>query len=372
MELAAVFAAHWGRFAATHRHLLSAAHYRAARAVMSCRTAALGGQVHHCAQCAREHFVHHSCNHRACPKCGAREQKEWAAAQEAKLLPVPCFMLTFTIPGALREFAYREQAWFYDVMFQAMAQTLADFSLDERHLGGTAGFTAVLHTWTREMLLHPHLHVIMPGVALSADGLRLRRAKGSKFLFPVKALGAAWRNRMSTLIQMRDAREHTRHHPQIAGAVWHRPWVVDARGVGRGQSALRYLARYVNKTALSEQRLLGYDAQGRLRLNCQDSGSGRWHIVTLSVEEFLRRWCLHVLPKGLVRVRHYGFLSAAARRKYERIHQILGTTPAPRPAPLAPPKPQCPCCGQDMTLLRVIGPAPRWRSAAREPPADTG
>lgn len=172
MELAAVFAAHWRSFAATHRHLLSAAHYRAARAVMSCRTAELGGQLHHCPECARQRFVYHSCNHRSCPKCGAREQKEWAAAQEAKLLPVPYFMLTFTIPGELRQFAYREQAWFYDLMFQGMAQTLMDFSHDENHLGGRPGFSAVLHTWTREMLHHPHLHVIMPGVALSSDGLR--------------------------------------------------------------------------------------------------------------------------------------------------------------------------------------------------------
>ena len=372
MELAAVFAAHWGRFAATHRHLLSAAHYRAARAVLSCRTAALGGQVHHCAECARQHFVHHSCNHRACPKCGAREQKEWAAAQEAKLLRVPYFMLTFTIPSELRRFAGKHQTWFYDVMFQAMAQTLMDFSLDEKHLGGRPGFTAVLHTWTREMLLHPHLHVIMPGVALSADGLRLRRAKGTKFLFPVKALAATLRNRMSTLIKARDALEQTRHHAQIDGTVWHQAWVVDARGVGRGQSALRYLARYVNKSALSEGRLLGYDAAGRIKLNCQDSGSGRWHLVTLSVEEFLRRWCLHVLAKGLVRVRHYGFLSAAARKKYERIHQILGSRPAPKPAPLVLPKPKCPCCGREMVLLRVLERAPRWMIAARAPPADTG
>ncbi len=281
-------------------------------------------------------------------------------------------MLTFTVPSELRAFACREQSWFYDVMFQAMARTLMDFSLDEKHLGGTPGFSAVLHTWTREMLLHPHLHVIMPGVALSADGLRLRRAKGRKFLFPVKALGAAFRNRLSSLIAARDATEHTRHHAQIESAVWHRPWVVDARGVGRGQSALRYLARYVNKTALSEGRLLGCDAAGTLRLNCQDSGSGRWHVVTLGVEEFLRRWCLHVLPKGLVRVRHYGLLSAAARKKYERVHQILGSKPAPKPAALVVHKPKCPCCGKEMTLLRVIERAPRWMIGARSPPPDTG
>jgi len=125
MELAAVFAAHWGRFAATHRHLLTGAHYRAAEAVLSCRTAELGGQVHHCGDCKRQAYVYHSCNHRACPKCGGREQKQWAAAQEARLLRAPYFMLTFTLPAQPRTFAYREQHWFYDLMFRAMAQNFS-------------------------------------------------------------------------------------------------------------------------------------------------------------------------------------------------------------------------------------------------------
>ena len=375
MELAAVFAAHWQRFAATHRPLLAAAHYRAAEAVLACRTAELGGQLHHCGDCRRQRYVYHSCNHRACPKCGGREQKEWAAAQEARLLPrASYFLLTFTLPNEVRAFAYREQAWFYDLIFQAMARTLMDFAQDPRHLGGTPGFTSVLHTWTREMQYHPHLHVILPGLALSADGLRVRRAKGRRWLFPVKALGAAFRNRVRSLLHARDATEHTRHLPQIDPQAWRRPWVVDARGVGRGKSAVRYLARYVHKSALSEPRLLGYDREGRLRLHCQDSQSGRWHIVTLPVEEFLRRWCLHVLPKGLVRVRHHGFLSAAAKNKLARLHQILRTQPAPKPPPSDPPKPICPCCGKEMILLRVI-PRPsrrNWLPGRAPPPSATG
>lgn len=368
MELAAIFAAHWGRFAATHRHLLAGAHYRAAEAVLACRTAALGGQVHACGDCRRQTYVYHSCNHRACPKCGGREQKEWAAAQEAKLLRAAYFMATFTLPAELRTFTYRGQAWFYDLMFRAMALTLMEFAQDGKHLGGTPGFTAVLHTWTREMQYHPHLHVILPGLALSADGLRVRRARGKRYLFPVKALGAAFRNRVRMLLEARDQEEQTGHLQEIDRQVWAKPWVVDVQAVGRGQTAVRYLARYVHKTALSEPRLLGYDAAGRIRLNCQDSATGRWQVVPLEVDEFLRRWCLHVLPKGLVRVRHYGFLSPAAKRKLARLHQILGTRPAPRPPPLEPPAPACPCCGQPMTLLLVIPRPPRWLRPSRGPP----
>jgi hypothetical protein len=144
-----------------------------------------------------------------------------------------------------------------------------------------------------------------------------------------------------------------------------------AQSVGRGQAAVRYLARYVHKTAVSEPRLLGYDAGGNIRLNCQDRKTQRWHSVTLSVEEFLRRWCLHVLPKGLVRVRHYGFLSPAAKQKFARLHQILGTQPALKPPPLEPAKPKCPCCDQEMTLLLVIPRPPRWMGPSRAPPPNS-
>ncbi len=367
MTLATVFTAHWRRYAARNRHLLCAPHYQAARAVMACRTAALGGHVHACAECDQTQFVYHSCNHRSCSKCGGREQKDWAAAQEVKLLTrVPYFMLTFTVPSELRAFAYRHQAWFYEAMFKAMQQTLHEFAQDEKHLGGTPGYSAVLHTWTREMLHHPHLHVIMPGIALSADGLRLVRAKGGKFLFPIHALSAFFRNRMRELIKQRDAQQKTALLGQIAARVWQMKWIIHSKAVGRGRSALRYLARYVKKTALSEQRLKGYDEQGNLLLKCQNSRSGQWHIVTLTPEELLRRWSLHVLPKGLMRVRHYGWHSAAAKNKLQRVQQILGQRAKAKPEKLEAPKPKCPCCGQDMTWQRKLERPPPWWEALLE------
>jgi integrase len=260
----------------------------------------------------------------------------------------------------------RDQTWFYEAMFKAMQQTLHTFAQDEQHLGGTPGYTAVLHTWTRELLHHPHLHVIMPGLALSADGLRVRRAKGRKFLFPVKALGAFFRNRVSELIAARDVAEQTQHHRDIDAQVWTMKWIIDAQGVGRGQSALRYLARYVKKSALSEQRLQGYDEQGNIKLNCQKSGSKQWHIITLTPDEFIRRWSLHVLPQGLMRVRHYGLHSAAAKAKLARVQSILGQRAKPAPAKLEAPKPKCPCCGKDMQWQREIKRAPHWWNALIE------
>jgi hypothetical protein len=171
----------------------------------------------------------------------------------------------------------------------------------------------VLHTWTRQMLHHPHLHVIMPGVALSADGLRLKRAKGDKYLFPVKALGAAFRNRLRRLIEERDAREGASLMQRLPPHLWRAAWVVDAQAVGDGTRALRYLARYASRSALSESRLLGYAPDGRIRLKCQRSDSGRWQEVLLTPHEFLRRWSLHVLPKGLIRSPPHGSLTPAGQ-----------------------------------------------------------
>jgi hypothetical protein len=363
VTLASILSAHWLRFVATHRHLLTRAHYRAAAAVLACRTSVLGAQVYRCGDCAKVHFAYHSCNHRACPQCGGHEQAQWTAAQEAKLLPVRYFMLTFTLPEQLRRVAYQQQAWFYDAMFVAVSSTLNAFARDARHLGGTPGFTAVLHTWTRQMQFHPHLHVIMPGVVLSADGLRLHRAKGRKYLFPIRALGTAFRHRLMKLILARDKTEGTRHHRQIDPHVWRIRWNVYSRAVGNGQPAVRYLARYVAKTALSEQRLLGYDPKGNVRLNCQSSATGEWSVITLKPDEFLRRWSLHILPKGLMRVRHYGFLSAAAKAKLERLRQILGVATPPAAPPSEAIQIKCACCGEPMRLVGRLEPLALWKSA---------
>ncbi|MBL9178606.1 MAG: transposase, partial [Verrucomicrobiaceae bacterium] len=222
----------------------------------------------------------------------------------------------------------------------------------------------------------------MPGIALREDGLRVYRAKGAKYLFPVKALGAAFRHRLSRLILQHDREAHTRHHAQIDPQVWKLAWVVDSRGVGDGVHALRYLARYVSKTALSESRLHGYDEHGNIRLRCQNSTTGQWSVITLSVDEFIRRWSQHVLPKGHVRVRHHGFWSAAAKAKLARVRHLLGlaTPSAPQQQP-AKTQPKCPCCGKEMHLSGRLDPLPRWRdlmhlrfawrakAAARGPPA---
>lgn len=216
------------------------------------------------------------------------------------------------------------------------------------------------------MQYHPHLHIVIPGIALSDDGQRIYRSKGRKYLFPKAVLNVVFRNRIKKLLREKDDTEQTGHLKKIDPNVWKMPWVVNAKAVGKGTAAVRYLARYVFKSALSERRLLGYTEDGKVRVNCQNSKTGAWKEIHLTPGEFLRRWSLHVLPKRLVRVRHYGFLSAAGRKNREKIEQILGekagqnmllptrenggesqSAGPPAESPKAS-KPKCPCCGKEM------------------------
>lgn len=329
LELADVLRRHWADFARANAFMLTAAHHAAARAVMACRTPELGGHVQACVECGHHRLLFHSCNHRACPKCGGLDQARWAARQEARLLPVPYFLLTFTIPQELRPAAYCLQREFYEAMFDAVNDTLHEFAMDPKRLGGQPGFIAILHTWTREMIYHPHIHVLMPGVALSADGLRVRTARcdrGAGYLFPVKALSAAFRNRLKRRVLPLLGKLGQFPDP----AIWGGKWVTDARGVGTGRAAVRYLARYVTKSALTNRRLLGYTSDGkRIILNCQNSKTGKWNRLQLTPDELIRRWCLHVLPPRLRRLRAFGFLSPRSKQRLNRVAQILATTIAP-------------------------------------------
>ena len=361
LALAEVLREHWPRFARAHAPRLAAAHYRAARAVLSCRTPALGGRLWQCACHAHaRHFSYHSCNHRSCPQCGAIDQQQWAATQEARLLPgVPYFLVTLTVPDSLRGVCKARPAILYDLILREAAGALKD--LCRSKLGGTPGFTTVLHTWGRQLQHHPHVHIVVPGVVLAPDG-RERYPDKPDFLVHGAPLAARFRNRLELALKNSHPEIHAalvRDHPDV----FRLKWVADARHTGSGKPALRYLARYVFRSALGPGRLLGYDGQGRLRLQCHQSGTNRPFVILLTPEEFLRRWCLHVLPKGFVRVRHHGWMSGAARKVRLRVRALVcGELDEPAPAVILPPVPRCARCGAEMKLLATIeprGPPPR-------------
>jgi hypothetical protein len=356
LPLDEVLRAHWPGFARRHRARLAAAHYRAARAVMSCRTAVLGGHVWQCA-CPRRHthYAYHSCNHRSCPRCGSLDQRKWAAVREARLLPgVPYFLVTLTVPDELRGLCKLEPAILYGLLLREAAGTLKD--LCRSKLGGEPGFTTVLHTWGRRMQHHPHVHIVIPGVTLDAREKLLRFPAKPGFLLHGAPLAARFRNRLELALRADHPELHARlseQHPQVFRA----KWVADVRHTGSGRPALRYLARYVFRSALGPKRLLGYDERGRIRLLCHESGTNRPHVIALPVETFLKRWLTHVLPKGFVRVRHHGWTSAAARGKRLLIRALVcGELDEPEPVVPDPPVPRCPHCGAEMKLLAVVKP----------------
>jgi hypothetical protein len=281
---------------------------------------------------------------------------EWEARQKARLLPVPYHMVTFTIPAEFRMLFRRRQRLCYDLFFQESAGALMDLAADPQHLGGQIGMTGVLQTWTRDLRYHPHIHYLVPAGALTDKGWV--RLKNPDILVPARPLAVRMRNRFRQALRAADFKLYLR----IPHQAWQRPWNADARPVGRGDTAFGYLARYVQKTALDAARLVRVDDAG-VALRYTDRESGEARTLTLSGEQFLRRFLQHVLPRGWMRVRHFGFLSAAARERYERIRTLLKAAAVKPLPPPQQPGPCCPGCGQLMGFMHLVRPRP-----ARAPP----
>jgi len=349
-------------------HRLSHAQRRALRAIECCRTAALGGHIETCDQCGAARAVYHSCRNRHCPKCQVLAKERWLTARCAELLPIPYFHVVFTLPHALNPVAQRFPRVIYGLLFGAAAATLQTFGRDRRHLGGELGLTAVLHTWGQTLNLHVHLHCVVTGGALAPDGARWIPAKPG-FLFPVKALSKVFRGKflagLAVAIQQgrlpaaavsRSRRARLRRHP----------WVVYAKHpFGGPAQVLAYLGRYTHRIALSNDRLVSVD-DGVVRFRYRDYADGsRTKILRLSADEFLRRFCLHVLPKGFMRIRHFGLLANRSRgAKLTRARALLGADPPPAaPATASTAEAIEHLTGIDITHCPVCGKGPMHTTA---------
>lgn len=366
LALAELLGEHWEDYARAHRQHLCAAHYRAVRSVLACRTPAMGARLYRCTGCAKNHYAYHSCNHRSCPQCGARDQQVWTAKQEARLLPVPYFMVTFTIPEELRTLCQQHPEILYDLLLRESAGTLQDV-IGTKYQGARSGFTSVLHTWDRKAGHHPHVHLIVPAVAYKAATGELTHPKKDKFLVHYSPLAQRFRSRLHSALK----HDHPELYRQLTPTQRHvlspaKTWNVQLQPVGRGKTALRYLARYVQRSAFNAGRLLGYDQHGNIRLKWTCSTTNRTSVLTLHPHEFIRRWLLHVLPKGFTRVRHYGFLSSAAKKTRLLIRFKLGHFGEPEPVLPDPIPFTCECCGGELTFLREIAPIRLMRGPPRK------
>lgn len=335
-----------GDLVAQYGHRLRPEHHRALWALQACHTEQCGRLHYECPDCQTPQDRYASCGHRFCPACQHHHNQQWLARQQLKLLPCDYYLVTFTLPAALRGLCWAYPSSVYTALFQAASQTLQRFAKNDPALGGQLGMTAVLHTHSRQLAYHPHVHVVVPGGTLNG---RLWKAKRQRYLFNGKALSRVFRAKFLTQLQRQGLRLPAGITPD---------WVVQCEAVGRGDKALIYLSRYLYRGVLNENNLLAVQ-DGQVRFRYQDNRSKRWRILTLPVLTFLWRVLKHVLPTGFRRARDYGLLHGAAHKARQQI-RLQCRVPAPQEqVPTPRIQPVCHCCGQAMQLRWALFPKPR-------------
>ena len=379
LEVADIFRAHGSAWRDAQRGHLSLAQLKVMSAITQCRTAALGGHVLRCDGCGQDEVSYNSCRNRHCPKCQSRAAKRWLDARAADLLPVEYYHVVFTLPAPIADIAYQNKAALYGLLFDIAAQTLLRIAADPKHLGAHIGATLVLHTWGSALTHHPHVHGIVPGGGLAPDGKTWVACRPGFFL-PVRVLSRLFRRRfLEELQQLHDGSklrffgEHAALADAAAFKRWLAPlrrceWVVYAKRPFAGpQAVLAYLSRYTHRVAISNSRLLAMDERGvtfrwkDYRAKDGAKGKTRHKAMTLSPQECMRRFLLHVLPGGFHRIRHYGLLANSNRRDNLALaRQLLQVIPLP-PEAVADdgsdsPRPTFVCahCGNAMVVLQVF------------------
>lgn len=331
---------------------LSVAQRRAIWAITHCRTAALGGRAFGCRSCGQVHFAYHSCNHKACPQCGASATRRWVQRELRKLVNAPYFLVTFTLPAELRGCFFGPHAKeAYDLFFAAVSSSLGQkLATDKGLRAQVSGFTAVLHTWNQRMEFHPHIHCLVPGAGLDAHG-QFVRVKNEHFLVFLPHLQNAFRQHLYRLLQEKDW--------AVDPEVWRKDWGVHIQPAGSGTAALKYLGRYVMRTAITDARLLTL-TETSVTFRWKDRANGnRSETLTLPGVEFVRRFLRHVLPAGLRSIRYYGFCHPTAKASRLRVQLHSGRTVEFGSAPVqdpASPCPKCNRCGQPTRWLFSLAP----------------
>lgn len=385
IEVADIFRTAGPAYRAAHAGHLSLHQLKVMSAIEHCRTAALGGHVEACEDCGQWRIAYNSCRNRHCPKCQGAAARTWLAEREADLLPVGYFHVVFTLPAEVADIAFQNKALVYDLLFKAASETMLTIAADPKHLGARIGITAVLHTWGSAMMHHPHVHMIVPGGGISPDGSRWVSSRPA-FLLPVRVLGKLFRRLFLTrLVALHDAgrlaffgsithlTEQGAFQRHLVAARKKR-WVVYAKAPFAGPEAvLAYLSRYTHRAAISNRRLIRLDEDG-VTFRYKDYrrlGAERQQVMTIAIDEFIRRFLLHVLPRGFHRIRHYGLLAGSARKASLALARELLDIAAPSDNdPPNEPKdfrPPCPCCGGRMIVIETFD---RWRQP-RGPPDKT-
>jgi len=382
LEVADVFHRHGAAWRKANAGHVSLAQLKVMSAIESCRSAALGGHVERCEDCGHSRITYNSCRNRHCPKCQGAAAKDWLAAREADLLPVGYFHLVFTLPAQIAAIAYQNKLVVYDLLFRTASETLLTIAADPKHLGARIGATAVLHSWGSAMTHHPHLHMIVPGGGISLDGTHWVHCRPG-FLLPVRVLSRLFRRLFLTRLADAHAAGRLAFFGELEGLrrreafaahlapLRRKKWFVYGKPPFAGPEAvLAYLARYTHRVAISNSRLVGLDDRG-VTFGFKDyrrNGRERFRTMTLAPGEFIRRFLLHVLPKGFHRIRHYGLLaSATCKANIARARQLIAASLAVTDPPAehddadldvsaaSDHRPPCPCCGGRMIIVESFG-----------------
>jgi hypothetical protein len=378
LEVADIFRAHGPVWRSANAGHLSLGQLKVMSAIERCRTAALGGHVAACQDCAHTVIAYNSCRNRHCPKCQGAAAKDWLAARQAELLPVEYYHVVFTLPAPIADIAYQNKAAVYGILFKAAAETLITIAADPKHLGARIGLTAVLHTWGSALTHHPHVHCVVPGGGFSPNGKEWVSCRPGFFL-PVRVLSRLFRRLFLEMLiaaheagnlrffgklrHLANSQAFARHHSPLRKI----EWVVYAKRPFAGPEAvLAYLSRYTHRVAISNSRLITLDDDG-VTFKWKDyraQGRERYKTMALPIPEFIRRFLIHVLPQGFHRIRHYGLFANGGRtRNIARARELLGmptpeaddtqTAEDTEPPVLAQP---CPHCGGAMIIIETFEP----------------
>jgi putative transposase/transposase-like zinc-binding protein len=390
LEVADIFRDFGPAWRQTNAGHVSLGQLKVMSAIERCRTAALGGHVARCENenCGYTRIAYNSCRNRHCNKCQAAAAKQWLAERQAELLPVPYFHVVFTLPAAIADLAYHNKAVIYDLLFKVSSETVLAIAADPKHLGARIGITAVLHTWGSTMIHHPHVHMIVPGGGISLDGSRWVSRRPRYFL-PVRAFSKLFRGLMLAKLlaahkagQLQFFKQYAHLAERKAFARYLAPlrrrkwYVYSKRPFGGPEAVLAYLSRYTHRVAISNRRLIALDENG-VTFNYKDyrgDGRARYKVMTLATSEFIRRFLIHVLPKGFHRIRYYGLLAkSSCAENLARARQLLAVSKpqvltdndsgSTEPSTTAHP---CPCCGGRMIIIEAFAPGcqPHHRPSA--------
>lgn len=371
-KLSDIFITYGKDYLSKYNKSILPSHKKAIKDITSCRSAALGGHQYKCKHCGSFHYSYHSCGNRNCGTCQNDKAEEWLNKNiNLLLLPVDYFMITFTLPEEFREFARSNQRLFYNIMFRCSADTLAVFSSDKKYIGGKTGCLGVLHTWSRKLIYHPHIHYIITGGGLTEENKSLTeenkkwKQSGSKFIFPVKALSVVFKAKMRDSLK----RLNPILFNQICPDVWRQDWVVNSIPVGSGKHAIKYLAQYVFRIAISNSRIISNE-NGFVTFKYKDAKTKQTRTAKVTAEEFIRRFLQHVLPRGFVKVRYYGLFSSGSRQLLNYARELFNLKVVDKNKKKNKKSAvvfYCPDCGKIMQLVAVL-PRPRKTINENKPP----